>query len=70
MSRIMIARESSKPTLENRVTGIIESKVPVFVEIDARGSTFVATVMSSPGDNSIPYEYALCEYAHLARRSN
>jgi hypothetical protein len=49
MSRIMIARESSKPTLENRVTGIIESKVPVFVEIDARGSTFVATVMSTPG---------------------
>ena len=69
MSRIMIARESSKPTLENRATGI-KSKVPIFVEIDARGSTFVATVMSSPGDNSIPYEYALCEYALLARRSN
>jgi hypothetical protein len=44
----MIARESSKPTLENRATGI-KSKVSVFVETDARGSTFVATVMSSPG---------------------
>ena len=45
----MTARDNNKPTLENNATEI-KSLVPVFVEIDARVSTLVATVMSPPGN--------------------